>query len=326
MSSAITRSKIVDAIVKERVKNPTAKLKIQDICATVAISRQSFNRYYSDLKPYMNGERPISELIKSEDTVSPDQLLFSYLTKIIELQNKLRDVEKEHSKELASIRTNITTSLMNNDLALYNADAVRLQLQKQSLHNEKLIEKINELQIQLSNQQISQTSNLGLTFLSRNFEIIEEDFESLFENYTNHQNLDTFEDEKENAINRLIHKVNKLSANKQVIIILFVERYLCSFKKFVENYTFDSELLHLFVRLPVHSRSEFKIILGKLNKPVEIEVYIPDSNSELIVKTQRNFFFRNVPDFELQSAEKPFIPSVKDGIDKICQYKVDQGD
>lgn len=249
MSSAITRSKIVDAIVKERVKNPTAKLKIQDICATVAISRQSFNRYYSDLKPYMNGERPISELIKSEDTVSPDQLLFSYLTKIIELQNKLRDVEKEHSKELASIRTNITTSLMNNDLALYNADAVRLQLQKQSLHNEKLIEKINELQIQLSNQQISQTSNLGLTFLSRNFEIIEEDFESLFENYTNHQNLDTFEDEKENAINRLIHKVNKLSANKQVIIILFVERYLCSFKKFVENYTFDSELLHLFVRL-----------------------------------------------------------------------------
>lgn len=62
MSSVTTRSKIINAIIEEKVKNPSVKLKIQDICSIAGISRQSFNRYYSDLKPYINGEKPISEL------------------------------------------------------------------------------------------------------------------------------------------------------------------------------------------------------------------------------------------------------------------------
>lgn len=326
MSSAITRSKIVNAIVKERVKNPSLKLKIQDVCATVEISRQSFNRYYSDLKPYMKGERPISELIKGEDEISSNQLLCSYQSKIIELQEKLRDTEEWHIKELAKIKNSITTSLMNNDLTLYDADAVRLQLQKQSLHNEKLIEKINTLQIELSKQQVRQNPESVITPLSANFEVIEEDFELLFKNYADNQDIDVFENEKESAIDRLTIKTNKLSVNGKAVVVMFMERYLCSFNKFVERYVFDSETLHLFVRLPVHSRSELKLILNKLSKQAEIKIYIPHSDSEAIIKTQRNFFFRNVPVSELQAADKSFIPSVKDGFNQVCQYRISQGD
>ncbi|TCB54793.1 hypothetical protein [Acinetobacter terrae] len=326
MSSAITRSKIINAIVKERVKNPSLKLKIQDVCATVEISRQSFNRYYSDLKPYMKGERPISELIKGEDEISSNQLLCSYQSKIIELQEKLRDTEERHIKELAKIKNSITTSLMNNDLTLYDADAVRLQLQKQSLHNEKLIEKINTLQIELSKQQVRQNPESVITPLSANFEVIEEDFELLFKNYADNQDIDVFENEKESAIDRLTIKTNKLSVNGKAVVVMFMERYLCSFNKFVERYVFDSETLHLFVRLPVHSRSELKLILNKLSKQAEIKIYIPHSDSEAIIKTQRNFFFRNVPVSELQAADKSFIPSVKDGFNQVCQYRISQGD
>lgn len=326
MSSVITRSKIVSAIVEEKVKNPSVKLKIQDICAIVEISRQSFNRYYSDLKPYMKGEKPISELIEGEDEISSNQLLCTYQSKIIELESKLHNIEGEHIKEVANIKNSITTSLMNNDLTLYDADAVRLQLQKQSLHNDKLLNKINTLQTELNKQHIKQNIEPVITLSSANFEILEDNFELIFRNYIDKVDIDTFEDEKDNEIDHIITKLNKISANRKVITILFMERYLCSFKKFVERYVFDSETFHLFTRLPIHSRSELKLILKRLSCQLEIKIYIPYSESEAITKTQRQFFFKNVPELELQAADKSFIPSVQDGFDTVCQYRINQGD
>lgn len=324
--SSTTRSKIVNAIIEENVKNPSVKLKIQDICTIVDISRQSFNRYYSDLKPYMNGEKPISELIKGEEEISSDKLLSSYQSKIVELQNKLNGLEEVHSKEIAKIKNNMTTTLMNNDLTSFDADTIRLQLQKQSLHNDKLLEKINTLQNELSKQQIIQSTNSAIPSFSAKFEVLEENFESIFKNYKDTDNIDTFEDEKDSAINRIITKLNKLSVNRKVVVIIFMERYLCSFNKFVQNYVFNSDTLHLFVRLPIHSISELKLILKKLNNQSGIQIYIPHSDSEAITKSQRQFFFRNIPNSEFQAADKPFIPSVQDGFDKVCQYRINQGD
>jgi len=213
----------------------------------------------------------------------------------------------------------MTTSLMNNDLTSFDADAIRLQLQKQSLHNDKLLEKINTLQNELSKQQIMQSTNSAIPSFSANsakFEVLEENFESIFKNYKDTENIDTFEDEKDSAINLIITKLNKLSVNRKVVIIIFMERYLCSFNKFVQNYVFNSDTLHLFVRLPIHSRSELKLILKKLNNQSGIQ----------ITKSQRQFFFRNIPNSEFQAADKPFIPSVQDGFDKVCLYRINQGD
>lgn len=326
MSSVITRSKIINAIIEEKIKNPSIKLKIQDVCTIVDISRQSFNRYYSDLKPYMNGEKPISELIKGEDGISCNKLLSSYQSKIIELQSILNGMEENHKKEIDKIKYNTTTSLMNNDLTLFDADAIRLQLQKQSLHNDKLLDKINTLQNELSKQQLRQNTESAPPSFSAKFEVFEGNFELIFKNYKDNQDIDTFEDEKESAINHMITKLNKLSVNRKVIIIIFMERYLCSFNKFVQSYVFNSNVLHLFVRLPVHSRSELKLILKNLNDQTKIQIYIPYSQSDVISKVQRQFFFKNIPESELQAADKAFIPSVQDGFDKVCQYQIHQGD
>src|SRR5690606_29487886 len=101
-------------------------------------------------------------------------------------------------------------------------DAIRLQLQKQSLHNDKLLEKINTLQNELSKQQIMQSTNSAIPSFSANsakFEVLEENFESIFKNYKDTENIDTFEDEKDSAINLIITKLNKLSVNRKVVII-----------------------------------------------------------------------------------------------------------
>lgn len=326
MSSLITRSKIINAIIEEKLKNPSVKLKIQDICSITGISRQSFNRYYSDLKPYINGEKLISELIKDEDKTSYNQLLSSYQSKIIELQNHLNKIEENHRKEIVKIKDSLTTSLMNNDLTLYDADAIRLQLQKQSLHNEKLLHKISFLQTELSKQQIRQTSEYVTLPLSAKYEILDENLELVCKNYANNHNIDTFEDEKETAINCMIKKLNKISVNRKVIIIIFMERYICNFKKFVQHYVFNSDNLHIFIRLPIHSRSELKLILNKLENQPEIKIYIPHSPSDAITKIQRQFFFKNIPTSELQAADKAFIPSVQDGFDTVYLYRINQGD
>ncbi|WP_111860224.1 hypothetical protein [Acinetobacter sp. CFCC 10889] len=295
MSSILTRSKIINAIIEEKVKNPSIKLKIQDICSIVEISRQAFNRYYSDLKPYISSEKPISELIKGEDEISYNRLLSSYQSRIIELQNKLNEIKENNRKEIANIENSLTTSMMNNDLTLYDVDSIRLQLQKQSLHNEKLLDKINFLQTELSKQQIRKVSESVTTSFSTKHDVLDENFELIFKNYTDNHDIDAFEEEKESAINRMITKLNKFSINREVIIIIFMERYLCSFNKFVQRYVFDSDTFHLFVKLPVHSRSELKLILKKLNNQPTIQIYIPHSESETIIKTQRQFFFQKYP-------------------------------
>lgn len=326
MSSVLTRSKIINAIIEEKIKTPSIKLKIQDICSIVKISRQSFNRYYSDLKPYINGEKPISELVNDNNEISSNQLLSSYQERIIELQNKLNLIEENYNKDIDKVKKSLTTSLMNSDLTLYDADTIRLQLQKQSLHNEKLLDKINFLQTELSKQQIRQNTESVPPTLSAKFEVLEEKFELICKNYADSNDIDTFENEKESAINHMVTKLNKFSANREVIVIVFMERYICSFNKFVKNYVFGSNTFHLFIRLPVHTRSELKLILKKINHQPEIHIYIPHSESEAITNTQRQFFFKNVPEAELLAADKPFIPSVQDGFKKVCQYRINQGD
>ncbi len=326
MSSAKTRSKLITVITKEIVENFNTKLKIQDICESVGITRQSFNRYYSDLKPYMKGEKPINELVMNQSDISSNQLLCKYQSKIKELQDELEDIVKSHEIDLSKVKNSMTTSLMNNDLSVHDADNVRLQLQKQSLHSDKLKEKINRLEVELSKQYIDNNLKSSTTPLNDNFQVIDVDFELLFKNFSATQDIDVFEDEKEVAIDNLISMTNKLLINDKTIVVLFMERYLSSFNKFVERYAFNSEDLHLFVRLPVHSRSELKLTLNKFNKQGALKIYIPYSASDTVTKSQRNFYFRNVPETELQAADKSFLPSIKDGFEHVCQFKIRQGD
>ncbi|KKL56202.1 hypothetical protein LCGC14_2247780, partial [marine sediment metagenome] len=150
MRSEGTRTKLINVITTEITRDFNVKLKIQDICEAAGISRQAFNRYYADLKPYIKREKPISELVTTHGDTSSKQLLCKYQSKIEELQEQLYKVKKSQEEELIKVKNNMTTSLMNNDLAIYDADRVRQQLQSQSLHADKLKEKINSLEMELS--------------------------------------------------------------------------------------------------------------------------------------------------------------------------------
>lgn len=326
MSSEVTRTKLINVIAAEITNDFNAKLKIQDICEAVGISRQAFNRYYADLKPFIKGEKPVSELVASHGDISSKQLLCKYQSQIEKLQAQLEEVIKSHEEELIRVKNNMTTSLMNNDLAIYDADAVRQQLQSQSLHADKLKDKINSLEMELSKKFINDDTKPSTALVNKNYEVIDVGFESLFKNFENNKDLDVFEDQKEVAIDNLISKTNKFLENDKTTVVLFMDRYLCSFNKFVKRYAFNSEQLHLFVRLPVHSRSELKLILNKLNTKIAVQIFIPYSDSEAVTKSQRNFYFRNVPETELQAADKSFLPSIKDGFETVCQFKIRQGD
>lgn len=326
MSSEITRTNLINVIATEITNDFNAKLKIQDICEAVGISRQAFNRYYADLKPYIKREKPISELVTNHSDISSKQLLCEYQSQIEELQAQLAEKINSHEEELIRVKNNMTTSLMNNDLAIYDADTVRRQLQSQSLHADKLKDKINSLEMELSNKFINDNTKPSKALLNKNYQVIDVGFESIFKSFENNKDLDVFEDQKEVVIDNLISETNKFLEKDEATVVLFMDRYLCSFNKFVERYAFNSEQLHLFVRLPVHSRSELKLILNKLSTKIAVQIFIPYSDSDAVTKSQRNFYFRNVPETELQAADKSFLPSIKDGFESVCQYKVRQGD
>ncbi|KKM15082.1 hypothetical protein LCGC14_1699620, partial [marine sediment metagenome] len=65
---------------------------------------------------------------------------------------------------------------------------------------------------------------------------------------------------------------------------------------------------------------------NKLNTKIAVQIFIPHSDSDAVTKLQRNFYFRNVPDTELQAADKSFLPTIKDGFEKVSQFRVRQGD
>jgi len=327
MKGNSTEQKLIKVIAEHYLNNGIGKLTISSVSEKAGISRQSFNSYYKHLKPYVSGERQIGELLCEGEN---NNLLVKVQKKISELQNELQQIQEKHTKELEDVKARYITSLMNNDITLKETDEVRLTLEKQALHNEKLLNQKKSLEQELMllkarsyNLQSSgeNSSNDGGEVI-----LVDPDLSSVFSNYESTKDIDVFEDEKEVVLEKIIKRINKFCILDGTEVVIFIERYISNFNKFAKSYKTTGNGTRVLVRLPIFTRSELQIFISKISPIRPVTVYVPYCESEVVTKAQHKFIFRDVPDYEIEAADKYMMPSIKDGFEKLVIFRVKQGD
>lgn len=330
MKGNSTEQKLIKVIAEHYLNNGIGKLTISSVSEKAGISRQSFNSYYKHLKPYVSGERQIGELLREGDGENNNFLLVKGQKKISELQNELQQIQEKHTKELEDVKARYITSLMNNDITLKETDEVRLTLEKQALHNEQLLNQKKSLEQELmllkARSYNLQTSGENGSNDVGEVILVDPDLSSVFSNYEKTKDIDVLEDEKEVILEKIIKKINKFCMLDGTEVVIFIERYISNFDKFVKSYNATGNGARVLVRLPIFTRTELQIFISKITPIRPVTVYVPYCESETIIKAQHKFIFRDVPDYEIQAADKYVMPSIKDGFEKLVIYRVKQGD
>jgi hypothetical protein len=330
MSTVNTRKKLIKLIAEHQFGGSGKKLKIEDLADRGGISRQAFNRNYGDLKPYVKGERPITELMEEAENDSSHRFLAQSQSQLQELRTQLAQIEHKHQKEMDLALKSHVTTLMNNDLTLLDSSEVRSTLEKQSLHTQSLIEQIDGLELQLTKEkakalrQPAQTQN----DIPQNKMIIRYNLDTIFSKVKNGDPdaADQVEDAKEVATSAICKKLNSLTKEKNPRLVIFAERYCSQFEFFAANFRCENGHYHAIVQLPVFSSSSLNMFLRTLEVDYVVSVYVPYCSAVAVLKAQQNFYFRDIPAYELTCAEKATPLSMSEKIEKLVYFKVKQGD
>ncbi|MEF9673887.1 hypothetical protein QNM99_24045 [Pseudomonas sp. PCH446] len=144
-----TKQKLITLIAEHQFANPGKKLRIGDLSDQAGISRQAFNRYYDDLKPYAQGLKSIGELLAGANQAETSKLLKQSHTTLLGLTQQLALQKKQFELEKEKILTSHITTLMNDDLTLFSANEIQQTLARQTLHNENLLKDISNLKLEL---------------------------------------------------------------------------------------------------------------------------------------------------------------------------------
>tara|TARA_R110002012_G_scaffold321789_1_gene551423 strand:- start:5600 stop:6616 length:1017 start_codon:yes stop_codon:yes gene_type:complete len=332
------RTKIIIATFEHYLSDYQNKLLISDVCSLAEFSRQSFHRYHKDLKAYVEGKKPIGELFSEgkesigellrEESLSIVNAITVAQQTIMSLKNRLDCIENVHDKELEKLEFKFITTLMNNDITYNNTDEIRLTLEKQALHNQKLLTENNSLSNELTLLKSREFSGSMKENSNESVEIIDIDptFDPVYKDFTATGDIDNFEDQKDKTLESTLKRVNKFTQSNDTEVILFIDRFISDFKKFVGTFTTNSTKPQVIVRLPLFSKLELKMFIRKIKPVRPVSVYIPYTDSEAVRAAQRKFMYRNVPEYELTNADKYIIPNVTDGFEKLVVFKVFQGD
>ncbi|WED22682.1 TetR/AcrR family transcriptional regulator [Vibrio sp. JC009] len=328
MSSEGTERKIIQSIAEHYLGDGMRKLTIQEVSEKAGISRQSFNRFYKHLKPYVLGQKPIETLIDNGSEYQT--LLAKSQERIRQLSLEVEKLRTEYTDYTKEVELQYITTLMINDTTLHETNEVRTTLEKQALHNEKLINQVQNLERELTLEKVRSLSESNENGTSKVVESelipITPNLKPVFANYLQNKDLDVYEDEKDTAIDRILKKINKLSAIGSPQVTLFIDRYMCSFQKFTESRQYISGDPAIVVQLPLFTRTELNIFKSKILSNARVGVVFPFCDSESVLKSQRVFQFRDVPDIEFTAADEMTPPLIKDGYDSVVMFRVRQGD
>lgn len=303
-----TEVKLIKLIAKMQIENDGKKLKQKDVLENAGMTRANFNRYYSHLAPYITGEKNALSLASylDGDNTSLNQEVIEKLT---EVSQELDEVKSNFDKDLENAINKHITTLMMNDKVFHDSDDIRKELEKQALQNDSLNSKLKakELEVtKLKQALLKNTPNSGDHEVSS----IEPDLEPVFKNFKQTGDEDVFEVEKEVAIEKLAKNSRRIINSGNIRIVLYIDRYLCKFEKFLSDYfrpTQDS----LVIRLPLFAHEEIDEFVELLDTSLPIDVYYPVSESQVVTKAQRKFFMNHVAKYELECADEFHVPSYK---------------
>ncbi|WP_122614159.1 hypothetical protein [Pseudomonas viridiflava] len=327
-----TRRKLIDIIAEHQALQPSLKLGIGELSVRAGISRQAFNRYYSDLKDYASGKKPVGDLISDTSSTRTKELINQHQTTLRELQVKMQQLDVQHDKETKKTVDSYITSLMMNDVTMHGANDLRVTLEKQAIHNLELKKQLSHMEIELARAKElgsgsgTRPESAGVGAGSGEKIKLEVDLDKAFEIYASTRSEDDFEDKKDLAIATLLKSINKLAIAHKCSIVLFAERYSARFSIFFDNYECKDSSTHLIVRLPIFDRTELKNFLDGLPPTHFLSIHIPFSKSRSEVSAQRGFYFRNIPKLELDAADGADTVAMTLGFDEIVHYKMKQGE
>lgn len=329
MGTKSTEQKLIRVIAEHHLEGCVGKLTIQVASDRAGITRQAFNRNYSHLKPYVLGKRPVEELLSgSEEDVRG--LLAKCQSRVRDLRQELENQCIGQEKAIVAVRDTYITTLMNSDIALKNSNEIRETLEKQALHNDILVRENQRLKLEVATVKardavLAEKAQRSARSIA---EVItmEPDLGTVFRKYFAHQDHTSFEEEKDAAIDHMLKKVNKLCQVGGANVVLFVDCYLSGFRKYAENFFLGRDGKVLLVRVPIFSRVELKLFAGKIKAGTPVAIRMPFCASESIIKAQRKFLFRDVPEIEFAAADKMLPPPIQDGYQEVLVFQVKQGD
>ncbi|MEZ8957799.1 hypothetical protein AB6E94_10305 [Vibrio lentus] len=328
MSSKSTEKKIIQSIVEHYIEDGLRKLTIQEVSEKVGISRQSFNRFYKHLKPYVLGLEPIDNLI--DRTGKHVSLLAKSQQRIRQLSDEVEKLKNQYADYEKEVELKYITTLMINDTTLHETNEIRTTLEKQALHNEKLINQVQDLERELILEKARSLSDIEVGGPKKVYEseliAITPNLKPVFDNYLNNHDLDTYEEEKDIALDKMLKKINKFSSVGEPQVTLFIDRYLYDFEKFIESREYIAGDPAIVVKLPLFTRTELAIFKKQISPNVRVRVVMPFCDSESVLKAQRVFHFRNVPDIEFEAADRMMPPSIREGYDVVIMLNIYQGD
>ncbi|KAF1309617.1 hypothetical protein BLX42_18335 [Pseudomonas sp. SG-MS2] len=319
-----TRTRLIEVIKEHQLEFGLKKLPIGKLAERAEISRQSFNRFYSDLKPYSEGQS-IAELL-ADDPDASRNFLAQRDRESDQLRNDIEDLKKRHAKELEQAVSQHVTSLMNNDILAFEANEMSALLASQTQHNEMLTKKLTALELRQTRLQMneaeSQLASQGASKSPKNFLTFEPDLEKANSAYKESQSFDEYEDLKEKAIDEAIDAIIKLPDPSKIELIIYMDRFLYPFSDFCESIPAKINKLTACLRLPVFSQAEVGIALSRLSKMDSISIHMPHSTSEAITAANRKFRYRDVPEEEFTHADKARPPMITWGVDEVRVFKV----
>lgn len=329
MSSAETRKRIIGVITDHFLRGPGGKLTITEVSERARISRQIFNRAYSDLKVYVTGNRPCSELLDSTD-IELLKLLAQCQARIKELEHDKTQFDLDRAAAMSALRQTLTTTLMCSDITISHGSEIRARLEKQSQHNSLLVKDKLKLQAELIIERLRVIEltkiSQGKSSVGGDVLTVAPDLTEALKRYAQSKDAEAFEIAKDKAIDALITKINILAKSKKTVVVLYIDRFLAQFENYVEvtpRRMFDDCVV---VRLPIFSRHELKLFAVKVKGASKLVVHFPICVNDLTKRAQRNFLFRDVPLIEREAADRMLPPQIEDGFDDILMMAINQGD
>lgn len=331
MSGVDTRNKLIGIIKQHQLDNGITKLPIGKLSELAGITRQAFNRYYGDLKDYAKGSQSISKLLVS-DCTSLSQLLESKEKRLAQLEFQLIEIQATHKAELAETLNKHITSLMNNDVMIYESGQISATLTSQNNHNAQLIKRVTELEVSNTKLIADATSTYSFNNASnsikssKNFIPLEIDIKALCKSYAVSNDFDEYEDAKDAEIQKNIKIIKALPILEKVDVVVFQERYISDFGSFCKTINPRPDHILVVLQLPLYSRAEIQLIIKELTPVASISIYVPYSSSEAVIASKRKFIYRGVPEEELKDADEARVPLMEWGFDSIQVKRIKQGD
>lgn len=321
--SSETRQRLVAIITDSLLSGAARTISIGNLATAAGISRQAFHRYYSDLKPYANGARPATELLDQDFLTSKD-LLSKAQQHITELTNQLKTLEHRHTTELRNTVDRHITSLMNNDIAIFEADSIRSASEKQSLVIADYVAQIQALKTKLA-----QTELLKHNPAEDRVEKVlffEPKLNTAYQQFQTTHDIRQYEAHKDQEMHKIAKKINTLQPSDFELII-YIDKYISQFSSFKNKIREHHDIPRCVIRAPIYDLTELQAtFLDYITSPCRISLHVPQCESSAAAAAQRAFFVRNVPAEVLKAADNADRFYLRKGIDHVTYFLVRNGE